>query len=288
MKTLRLLILSMGLVAAALVTSFFLRSPEPASCQPDGCRYPEATGRQPYPTELSARFEQAGMGQLGTGAPALPKVYKGYPTYVPVTGHVPCILMKAVAYTESGWKQFSASFGQTGSTVISFDCGYGIMQITSGMGTAAPLPGWDPTRVAADPVYNIGTGALFIASKWNAVPNFIGGNDPRITEDWYYAIWAYNGFGWVNNPNNTDRFDPNRTPFNGTQARSKYPYQELVWGYAANPPSVNGERLWTAEALTLPERSLITNPPAVYIPRPIPFHFSCGATNNFYCPALIK
>ena len=111
--------------------------------------------------------------------------------------YVPSILLYAVAYTEFAWKQFDASFGQNGPTLISFDCGYGIMQITGGM-----INDTHGQRVAAEPAYNIGTGALSLIAKWNAVENFVGTNDPAIVEDWYFATWAYNGYYWVNDPNN--------------------------------------------------------------------------------------
>lgn len=88
--------------------------------------------------------------------------------------------------------------------------------------------GFDPTRVAAEPAYNIGTGALFLIQKWNGLNVYIGNNNPYVVEDWYYAVWAYNGWGWLNNPNrncpthNPDcgyAFNPFRPPFNGTQPR---------------------------------------------------------------------
>jgi len=243
-----------------------------AQSQPQTCPVPPAWGRQPYPSELAPVYDLAGRNQLGDLGPPLPPVNYGMPpNMTQISGRVPCILLKAIGYTESVWKQFVADYGQTGPTLISFDCGYGIMQITSYMSGGG---GFDPPRVAAEPTYNIGTGARILIQKWNVVP-FIGENDPWVAEEWYYATWAYNGWGWVNNPNNP-RFPPNRPPWTGApgQNRADYPYQELVWGYAGHPPSGS---FWEAVPLTLPPREWITDPPPYWIPRPAPWHvYTCG------------
>lgn len=192
-------------------------------------------------------------------------------------------MLKAIGYTEStGWKQFDADYGQEGWTVISQDCGYGIMQITSGMGGGA---GFDPSRVAAEPAYNIGTGARILIQKWNELNYYIGDNNPHVVEDWYYAVWAYNGWGWINNPNN-DRFDPYRGDWlcgQGGQDRNDWPYQELIWGCAANPP---GQEFWNPVPLTLPDRAdLNSDPPPTHIDTPQPSHGSCSVV---YLPAVLK
>lgn len=243
-----------------------------AESQPETCPVPPAWGRQPYPSELGPIYDLTGRNLLGDLGPPLPPVNYGMPpNMTQISARVPCILLKAIGYTESVWKQFVADYGQTGPTLISFDCGYGIMQITSYMGGGG---GFDPQRVAAEPTYNIGTGARILIQKWNVVP-FIGENDPWVAEEWYYATWAYNGWGWVNNPNNP-RFPPNRPPWTGApgQNRADYPYQELVWGYAGHPPSGS---FWEAVPLTLPPREWITDPPPYWIPRPSPWHvYTCG------------
>lgn len=255
------------------------------------CPQPAAYGRQPYPGELVQAFERAGTNRLGQEGPDLPQIWKGYPPSSAKTTapYVPCILLKAVGYTESvGWKQFVATNGENGYTKISSDCGYGIMQITSGMGGGA---GFEPSRVAAEPSYNIGTGARLLIQKWNGLSIYIGNNNPYVVEDWYYATWAYNGWGWTNNPNrncpdsNPDcgyAFNPFRPAFNGTQPRVWYPYQEIVWGYAANPPGVD---FWEPVPLTLPSRDSITNPPSAHIDTPQPSHGSCSMV---FLPAVLN
>src|SRR6266404_9281348 len=230
------------------------------------CPVPAAQGVQPSPSQASPVFDKAGQNQLGSDGPSYATMYKGYPTATRVAGSVPCIILKAVGYVESSWRQFQASSGQTGPTVISFDCGYGIMQITSGMSGGA---GFDPKRVAAEYPYNIGTGAKILIDKWNATPT-VGDNDPQVPEDWYFAVWAYNGFSYINNPNNP-RYDPNRPAYNGSQPRGNYPYQELVWGRAANPPSSD---YWAPIPLTLVNRALIPNTTVIsgHFQAPTPTH----------------
>ena len=236
---------------AALVV--WLRAPIP-SCQAQStCPEPAVTGRQPLPGELKPLFDLAGKNLLGSSGPVIGQINKGYPNPVKVSPYVPCILMYAIGYTESAWQQFDSGWGQTGDTVVSGDCGYGIMQITSGMnGTGL----FDPQRVAAEPAYNLGTGAQELVRKWNNSP-FIGQNDPLIVEEWYFATWAYNGWGWVNNPNNSVRFNVDRPPYDGTQPRADYPYQEIVWGFASHPPKYASTPLWNAAPLTLPARALL-------------------------------
>lgn len=234
-----------------------------------------AYGRQPYVGELAPLFDQVGTNQLAENGPPPLEVWSGYPPEQAklIAPYAPCILLKAIGYTETtGWKQFTADYGQWGYTHISFDCGYGVMQVTSGMDGSG---GFEPYRVAAEPAYNIGAGAKLLMGKWNALSYYVGANDPRTVEDWYYAVWAYNGWVPRNNPNNPE-FPENRGVWecgaNPQQYRGDWPYQELVWGCAANPPTND---YWTPVALTLPPRWQVTDPPPVHIDTPQPAHGSC-------------
>ena len=176
--------------------------------------------------------------------------------------YLPPKLFKAIGHIESNTAQadHSVYWGATGPTKVSFDCGHGIMHITSGM-TSPADGGWPSTEqslVATHYLFNIARGAAILVNKWNAAPQvrpIVGNGDPRIVEDWYFAIWSYNGFASVNNPLN---YGP-RSGFSCGPAndgfghdRRNYPYQELVFGCASRPPSVDGQRLWSPQAVTLP------------------------------------
>lgn len=145
----------------------------------------------------------------------------------------------------------------------------------------------DRNRVAGEATYNIGTGARVLIEKWNGLNYYSGNNDPYVAEDWYYAVWAYNGFVYGNNPNNSS-FPSNRLPFDGTQPIEDYPYQELIWGWAANPPTAL-QNVWEATALTLPPRSDLAapingNPTKTHINTPQPAHGSC---TKLFAPMII-
>jgi hypothetical protein len=192
----------------------------------------------------------------------------------------------AIGRVESNWRQFVASPGGVGPTLINAasdpSCAYGIMQIVSGMRGGG---GFDRARVAAEYAYNIGTGALILLYKWNYLASqgiTVGQNDPSIMEDWYYAVWAYHHWSYLNNPNN-ERYAggdcANRNPYwNPLDPASYparcYPYQELIWGYVANPPpGPDGQPLWQSTELSFPDPEAIgyLHPPG-HIPEPQPTH----------------
>lgn len=290
-------------LAGALVVFVLSLSTSRFSASPCGaqaaCPEPAATGTQPHTNELQDLFLRAATNNLGTLGPALPLLYKGYPPSISarVSPFVPCILLKAIAAVENGgkWKQFEG-----GQTVVSGDCGYGLMQVTAGMDGSDP--GMIPHRVAAEPAYNIGAGARILMKHWNALAHSVGDNDPNVVEDWYFAVWAYNGYyhdtsgrlaGGKNHPLHPAN-DVNRGTWlcdqNTNQDRSKWPYQELVWGCAANPPidpDNPSRRLWEPILLTLPPRSSFTydpnlpedaeaNFPPLHILHPLPANTGCG------------
>ena len=187
--------------------------------------------------------------------------------------YAPPTLLKAIGWIESGIRQSqSGTFGGVEAVLQSFDCGYGIMQITSGM--TSPLDdGWPSLQqslVATHYLYDIGRGAAILVEKWNGAPEVrpIAGTDstshPRIVENWYFATWGYNGFTGPNaairsnHPASASYAWP-RTGFScGAlddgygHSYGDYPYQELVFGCATRPPSVGGEQLWDPLALSLP------------------------------------
>lgn len=208
---------------------------------------------QPDTWSIASAFDLAANGLLPASYPPLP----------PNGPHtVPPSLLKAVGWVESGWRQFR----QEDQPLVSFDFGYGIMQITSGMSGAYgdPAGDIDPTaqsRIASDAQYNIAYGAMMLASKWNATPA-VGNRDPASIEDWYYALWAYNGWGWQNNPNNP-RFTRHGTPATDPQS---FPYQERVLYFVAHPPhDAQGNPLWAPVPVSLPSAKAIGKSPAALV-----------------------
>jgi hypothetical protein len=229
--------------------------------------------------EVASAIELSVIGKMPSGYPTPPPLETGSGQTVPAP--VPCVLVKAIGYVEGSWRQAAGSVpaGSTGPVKQSGSCGYGIMQITSGMRNPDELPADVQAHIASDYRYNIAYGARLFADKWNAgdfLGAVVGNRDPNIAEDWYYATWSYNNFAFRNNPNNPDYPWP-RPAFDGSQSRTNYPYQELVFGLAAHPPLEGGRPLWDAVPLTLPPREGITNPPGPIL-EPSPSHTSLCRT----------
>lgn len=176
----------------------------------------------------------------------------------PVPAKFPCELLRAMAMQESGWRQFCnpdtpADQKPTPErTIISFDCGYGVGQVTSGM-HIGENPSFNRMRVAGEPLYNMATGASILAGKWRAT-NCVGDNQPKVIEHWYTAVWAYNGLSYKNNPNNPN-YDANRGVYN-PKVGGGYTYQERVFGWVENPPTTAH---WSPIALAYPNRADVGN-----------------------------
>lgn len=106
---------------------------------------------------------------------------------------IPSVILKSIAKVESSLKQFN----KDGSVVTSRGGNIGIMQVHRSSG-------YDMNKLKNNPVYNIESGADLLINKWryanNRMPQ-IGDMDPNILENWYFALWAYNGLLERNNPN---------------------------------------------------------------------------------------
>jgi hypothetical protein len=183
--------------------------------------------------------------------------------------YIPPTLLKAIAWIESSWAEaaYAVAYGSVGPALISHDCGYGIMQVTSGMENTTGAPTREQLMTASHYAYNIARGARTLADKWNLSPEYrplVGDRNPRAIEDWYYAVWSYNGFAFQNHPLNP-RFPAwPRTSYSCgpsddgfSHDRSQYPYQELVFGCMTHPPEPDGEPLWEQQPVTLPDLSLV-------------------------------
>lgn len=192
------------------------------------------------------------IGNMGAGC--------GHPKpLTEVPAKFPCHVLKAIAMRESFWQQFcvptgpGSEKGKPERTIVSFDCGYGIGQVTSGM-HVGENPAFDRQRVAGDATYNLATGTLILLSKWRAA-DCVGDNDPTLVEDWYTAIWAYNGFAYSNNPNNPN-LDSNRGVYDpDVHSGASHTYQEFVYGWMEHP---HDDR-WAVLAAAYPNRGDVGN-----------------------------
>lgn len=107
---------------------------------------------------------------------------------------IPSVLLKSIARVESVYKQFNSD----GSVFTGSSGSIGLMQIYNKYGW------FENEKLKYDIDYNIEAGADVLLRKWDlAVETLpqIGDMNPNILENWYFAIWAYNGWSKVNNPN---------------------------------------------------------------------------------------
>jgi len=148
---------------------------------------------------MRSTFNDAVANTLGNNGPPYDRINRGLPpnmTQEPVSASrpIPHIILRGMAWQESHWLQFADAVSDPDNThactLVSGDCGYGVMQITSCMSDGC---GWfEPSRVSGEYTYNLGTGTNFLIQKWNATwMPFIGDNDHTVAEQWYYAVIAY-------------------------------------------------------------------------------------------------
>ena len=264
----------------ALAAAFWLLAASAPGRQPvaEACaflRSPAAYEADHLRAAYSAGIDAASVNALFPGDPffGLPAVKIGTRTNrADGPPRVPATLLRAIGWVESNLAMAAPSvpFGSTGPALVSFDCGYGLMQVTTGM--TVPLgadnrPTVSQANVATHYLYNIARGAFILADKWNGAPDFrpIAGTDTNsdssIIENWYYAVWGYNGFTGPGSVQPNHPLDPRfsntreRWKCDGTQSRTRYPYQELVWGCMASPPVRNGQQLWAPVPASLPNLS---------------------------------
>ncbi|RIJ71120.1 hypothetical protein D1871_15470 [Nakamurella silvestris] len=188
-------------------------------------------------------------------------------------------LRQASRYTPSGvpggpliGNYYGSNPALTAMNPADADCGYGIMQVTSGMRTTdKSFTANGKKKVAVDYQENIAAGLQILQGKWNQLYSAgIIANDgsPKYLENWYFALWAYNsgiqlgrtdcspaptctdvekagGLSWTNNPANP-KYPPGRKPFlrdsyNDAKTPANWPYQERVLGWMGQPQIVNGK-----------------------------------------------
>src|SRR3990170_320102 len=270
-----------GALAAGLGLALLAEAVSPAA-KAQACAFPEDPttyeGSQDRSLFLTG-LDVAAFNMLLPGDPyfAVPPIETGLRDDRTTTeARVPAVLLKAIGWIESALTQAAADipYEAIGPALVSFDCGYGIMQVTSGM--TVPLgergyPSPQQALIATHFAYNIARGALILADKWNQAPENrpIAGTDtdgdPEIIENWYFAVWSYNGFTGPGANRSNHPMDPiygswprvsySCGPSNDGLGhnRGNYPYQELVFGCASRPPQLNGAYLWTPQPIDLPD-----------------------------------
>ncbi len=278
-RTIALVVALLAVVVLGVAPEFGARAPHAEACAFDP-RIPhtyEAEGdRQRY---LSA-IEAASVNALlpGDAYFELPRIELGTrQTRAEGTQRLPAALLKGLGWVESQLAMASRSvrFESIGDTLVSFDCGHGMMQITTGMTVPLGFDGNasdDQVRVATHYAYNAARGAVLLADKWNQAPQqrpIVGtdtNSDPNLIENWYYAVWSFNGFTGPGSRGSNHPLDPTFASVrgeyrcDGSQSRNRFPYQELVWGCLANPPEREGTQLWAPIDATLPN----VNDPTVF------------------------
>jgi hypothetical protein len=262
----------LALVATSLGLGLGSRAHEAQGCV--FLRTPHAYEADRERATYLAAIDAASVDALFPGDPAfgLPRIEVGTRANRAETPlrQVPAELLRAIAWVESGMTMASRSvpFESGGIALVSFDCGHGIMQVTTGM--TVPLgsgeqPSAAQVSVATHYAANVARGAAILADKWNRAPGLrpIAGTDtngnPALIENWYYAVWSYNGFSGPGSVRSNHPADPTfrgwpREAYrcDGRQSRNRYPYQELVWGCLGSPPQLSGRPLWQPIPATLP------------------------------------
>jgi MYXO-CTERM domain-containing protein len=245
--------LAVAAPASAYCPSYTLSS----SANSNQCGVEAANGTNPAPAAWAPIFALVGQGPgaWGTMGPPIDPIPQGCAQPSPaatVAAVFPCELLEAIAMQESAWRQFCVPDQPADQahpperTIIAVDCGYGVGQVTSGM-HIGETPSFDRARVAADPTYNLATGALILADKWRTTA-CVGDRQPRTVEHWYTASWAYNGLAFVNNPNNPN-YSSTRGVCDPNLDCGARPYQERVWGWMEHPPT---GQYWNAIAPAYP------------------------------------
>jgi hypothetical protein len=149
-------------------------------------------------------------------------------------------------------------WGGVGPTIRSFDCGYGLGQVTSGMENETGVPTAQQALVGTHLMFNLAESVRILAGKWNDASKPIAGDgNPASLEDWYFAIWSYNGWASTNHPlwNSNQETGWLQHPLN--------PWRDPLRGevYHCDDPTApnfrdvgNGDPLLRAGDFTYPER----------------------------------
>ena len=262
-----------ALIVPLLLAAALLSNPAPGAAQPAACPYSGGGPAYLFQSWEAERDRSLYLDAQRLAARnllfphdedfALPPLRVGPDRVEDPSAAIPTPLLFAIGWIESSINQTAADvpYGEIGPALVSFDCGYGIMQVTSSIVNEGALPTRYESLVGAHFAYNIAAGARILAEKWNEdfFPQ-IGNADPSLIESWYYALWGYNGWALSNHPAGPE-VDPFRAPEYACDGRRNgFPYQELVLGCAANPPLVDDRPLWDAAPVALPDLAVAAAP----------------------------
>lgn len=157
---------------------------------------------------------------------------------------IPSVILKSIARVESVYQHFN----KDGSPKIS-GTSIGLMQINNKNG------GYDTNKLKYDIMYNIEAGADVLLNKWSMSSYqsvaCVGNMDPNVLENWYFALWAYNGWAQSNNPHMLPSY------------AKKYTYQQLIYDIAKKEygQTINNIDFSYLPSTGKPSRSLVVPTP---------------------------
>ncbi len=158
---------------------------------------------------------------------------------------IPSVILKSIARVESVYEHFNSD----GSPKIS-GSSIGLMQVNNIQG------GYDSGKLKYDILYNIEAGADVLLNKWSMSSyqsvSCVGNMDPDVLENWYFALWAYNGWAQSNNPHMLSSYG------------KRYTYQQLIYNIAEKE---YGQKINNIDISYLPQsgkpsRSLVVPTPS--------------------------
>jgi len=158
---------------------------------------------------------------------------------------IPSVILKSIARVESVYEHFNSD----GSPKIS-GSSIGLMQVNNVQG------GYDSGKLKYDILYNIEAGADVLLNKWSMSSyqsvSCVGNMDPDVLENWYFALWAYNGWAQSNNPHMLSSYG------------KRYTYQQLIYNIAEKE---YGQKINNIDISYLPQsgkpsRSLVVPTPS--------------------------
>ncbi|MDD2493643.1 MAG: S-layer homology domain-containing protein, partial [Tissierellia bacterium] len=158
---------------------------------------------------------------------------------------IPSVLLKSIAKVESTFTHYNSN----GSPKISGPC-IGLMMINNKNG------GYDSNKLKYDIEYNIEAGADVLLNKWSMSSyksvSSVGNMDPNILENWYFALWAYNGWAQSNNPHMLPSY------------AKKYTYQQLIYNICEEEydKEINNIDISYLPSRGKPSRSLVVPTPS--------------------------